>query len=219
MKNSLSDSLKWHNELKVKKTIKALKQHNMNAYYATTVQAACKKALSLIPKGATVAYGGSLTLEQIGIRKTLQTGRYNFLDRHQPHIDDKTQYRLRLEGLTADVFLMSTNALTTEGQLVNMDGTGNRTAALIFGPQKVIVIAGLNKIVPDVASAIQRIKNFVAPVHANRTGRDLPCAKTGYCVNCHAPARFCNALVILEHQYQRYKDRITVIIVGQELGI
>jgi len=219
MKHTLIDSLKWYRDIQVKKTIQSLKQNNISAHYAVTAEDACKKAISLIPKGVTVAYGGSLTLDEIGMKDALRNGNYNLLDRHRPGIDEEQQYRLRLEGLRADIFLMSTNALTTTGQLVNMDGTGNRVAALIFGPKKVIVIAGINKMVSDVESAIHRIRNYVAPVHAKRTGRDLPCAQTGYCVNCHAPIRFCNALVITEHQYQKNKDRITVIIVGQELGI
>jgi hypothetical protein len=105
------------------------------------------------------------------------------------------------------------------GQLVNIDGRGNRTAALIFGPSKVIVIAGINKIVPNIEAAIYRIKNYVAPIHAKRRDRQLPCAKEGKCVNCHAPKRFCNSLVITEHQYLESKGRLTVIIVGKELGL
>ena len=149
MKRNLNDSKKWHSDLQIEKTIKSLKQNNLDAHYALTTEEARNKAISLIPKGVMVAYGGSLTLEQIGIRETLKNGDYNFLDRHRPGIDEEQQYQLRVKGLSSDVFLMSTNALTTNGQLVNMDGTGNRVAALSFGPKKVIVIAGINKIVPS----------------------------------------------------------------------
>ena len=103
---------------------------------------------------------------------------------------------------------MSTNALTMDGKLVNIDGVGNRVAALIFGPPKVIMVAGINKVVPDMDAAMRRIKNYVAPIHARRRESPLPCAKTGSCIDCHAPERFCNAVVTIEHQYQKNKERI-----------
>ena len=124
---------------------------------------------------------------------------------------------LRKESLLSDVFLSSTNALTMDGKLVNIDGLGNRVAALIFGPKKVIVVAGINKIVPDVEAALDRIKNYVTPIHGKRRDRAIPCAKTGKCVDCHVPLRSCNAVVTIEGQ--RHMDRMTVIIFGEELGL
>ena len=219
MIDSVEKSQKWHKELIAHKAIESLSNNNIDGCYVENAQAACKKILNLIPSNSKVGYGGSLTLDQIGIKEKLRNGNYNFIDRQLTEIDDYKQNNLRRESLLSDVFLMSTNALTLEGQLVNMDGIGNRVAALIFGPPKIIVVAGINKIVPDVEAAIYRIKNYVAPIHAKRRDRKLPCAKTGYCVNCHAPERFCNALVVIEHQYLRNKERITVIIVGQDLGL
>jgi len=184
-----------------------------------TAQDACNIVLDLIPEGSKIGYGGSLTLDQIGIKEILRKRHYDFIDREPAEIDEHDQYILRRESLFSDVFLMSTNAITMDGHLVNIDGIGNRSAALIFGPSKVIVIAGINKIVPDKEAAIHRIKNYVAPIHARRRNRQLPCAKTGKCMNCHASERFCNALVIIEHQYLKNKERITVIIIGEELGL
>jgi hypothetical protein len=203
----------------VQETIKALAKNNIHACYVETVEEACKKVISLIPEGSKVGHGGSLTLQQLGIMEVLRKGNYNFIDRYIPDISEDRKYELRRESLLADVFLMSTNALTKEGQLVDLDGSGDRVAALIFGPSKVIVVAGINKIVANIEAAVDRIKNYVAPIHAKRGNRDLPCAKEGKCVDCHAPKRFCNALVIIEHQYLKTKDRLMVVIVGQELGL
>jgi L-lactate utilization protein LutB len=219
MKDALIESYNWYKDRLAQETIKALEKNNIWACYVETAEEARKKVISLIPEGSKVGHGGSLTLQQLGIMEVLRKGNYNFIDRSIPEISEDQKYMLRRESLLADVFLMSTNALTREGQLVNLDGSGNRVAALIFGPPKVIVIAGINKIVANIETAVDRIKNYVAPIHAKRGDRDLPCAKEGKCVDCHAPKRFCNALVIIEHQYLKNKDRIMVIIVGEELGL
>ena len=219
MNNALNESRKWYQEKLVEKTIQSLEKNNISAGYVETAEDARNKLISLIPADSTVGYGGSLTLNQIGVKQILRNGNYTYIDRHLPEVDENEFNKLRRESLLADVFLMSTNALTMEGQLVNIDGSGNRVAALIYGPSKVIVVAGINKIVPDLEAAIDRIKNHVAPIHARRRSRPVPCAKTGHCVDCHTPARFCNALVVIEHQYLKNKERITVVIVGQELGI
>jgi hypothetical protein len=217
MAATLAESQKHYKENIAQKTLKSLKKNNISGYYFETLEETCEKIIGLIPLGSKIGHGGSLTLDQLGIKDILRNGNYDFIDRALPDIDEKKQDQLRKESLLADVFLMSTNALTTDGQLVNIDGTGNRMAALIFGPSKVIIVAGTNKIVSDTNAAIHRIKNYVAPIHAQIKGKKIPCATTGHCVNCHAPGRFCNALVIIEHQY--ILERITVIIVGQELGL
>ncbi|MFC1874312.1 lactate utilization protein [Chloroflexota bacterium] len=217
--DKLAETMEWYKEELARKLIESLEKNNISGFYVGTGEEALEKLLGLIPTGSKVGHGGSLTLEQIGAIEALRKGNYDFMDRRRPGISEEEHHRLRKESLFADVFLMSTNALTMDGKLVNIDGIGNRLAALIFGPNKVIIIAGINKVVPDMDAAINRIKNYVAPIHARRGDRPLPCAKTGNCINCHAPERFCNALVTIEHQYQRNKDRITVIIVGEELGL
>jgi hypothetical protein len=219
MNDNFEASRKWHREVVARKTIQSLEKNNIAGLYAETAEDACLQVLQRIPEGSRVGYGGSLTLDQIGLKETLRKGNYDLLYRQFYGMSEDEQDRVRRDSLFSDVFLMSTNALTMEGHLVNIDGIGNRVAALIFGPPKVIVIAGINKIVPDYEAAVYRIKNHVAPIHAKRRNRDLPCAKAGFCVNCHSPERFCNALVVIEHQYLKIKDRITVVIVGQELGI
>jgi L-lactate utilization protein LutB len=219
MSDTIADSKEWYGEKLAQKVIESLKENNMSGFYVATEKEACAKVLSMIPEGSKVGHGGSLTLEEIGLYDALRKGNYRFIDRLKSAITKEKKLTLRKESLYADVFLMSTNAITMDGKLVNIDGVGNRLAALIFGPTRVIVVAGINKVVPDVNAALYRIKNYVAPIHAKRRGKLLPCATVGNCLNCHAPERSCNAVVIVEHQYQKDKDRITVIIVGKELGL
>jgi hypothetical protein len=217
MNDALTKSKKWFNEKLAQKVIESMGKNNISEFYVESEDEAREKLLSMIPEGSKLGYGGSVTLEQIGAIHAFRSGNYDFIDRHRPGISEKEQYKLRQESLLADVFVMSTNAITMDGKLVNIDGTGNRVAALIFGPSKVIVVAGVNKIVSDVNAAMDRIKNYVTPIHARRRDKHLPCAKTGYCIDCSAPERSCNAVVTIEHQ--RQKERITVIIVGKELGL
>ncbi len=207
----------WYKETLAHRVIHSLEKNNMAGFYVKTKEEALQKALSLIPEGSTVGFGGSLSLDQIGIKDVLRDGNYNFKDRDKPGLSEEELNKIRREGLLADVYLSSTNAITVDGKLVNIDGTGNRVAALAFGPSKVIIIAGTNKIVPDVDAAIQRIKSYVTPIHARRRDRPVPCAQTGKCIDCHVPLRSCNIVVTIEGQ--RQKGRITVIIVGEELGL
>ena len=211
------EAKEWYNETLAGKVINSLEKNNMTGIYTKTKEEAVEKAFSLIPEGSKVTHGGSLTLEQLGIPDGLRKGDFHFIDRRKPGASEDEIERLRGESMLADVFLMSTNALTMDGKLVNIDGTGNRVALLSYGPSKVIIIAGINKIVPDQEAAMQRLKNYVAPIHARRRDRPLPCAKTGTCVDCRVAERFCNIVTTIENQ--RQKNRITVIICGEELGL
>ena len=213
----MAETRHWYNEKLAGRVIKALEKNSMNGLYVQTKEEALKKVMSLIPEGSKVGFGGSLSLHQIGINHVLRTGNYNFIDRSLPGLSEEEAYQMRMDSLHADVFLTSTNALTMDGKLVNIDGTGNRVAAISFGPPKVIIVVGINKIVTDLEAAIRRIKDYVTPIHARRRNRSVPCAQTGVCVDCKTPARSCNIVTIIEHQ--RQKDRITIIIVGEELGI
>ena len=213
----LAETKEWYEETLARSVIHSLEKTNITGFYVKTKEEALEKVLSLIPEGSTVGYGGSLSLDQIGVKDILRAGNYCFKDHEKLGLSEDESIMLRRESLLADVFLSSTNALTMDGKLVNIDGTGNRVAAIIFGPPKVIIVAGTNKIVPDVEAAMDRIKNYVTPIHSRRRGRPIPCAQTGKCVDCRVPRRSCNAVVTIENQ--RQKDRMTVIIVGEELGI
>jgi len=197
---------------------RALDKRNIKGIYVSNYDEAREKVLNLIPKGARVALGGSITLRECGIIDALQKGDFNLLDRYQKDLSKDEIKKLLIEGLTADVFLSGTNAITQDGKLVNIDGTGNRVAALFYGPKKVIIVSGANKIVEDVEAGIRRIKLWAAPFNCVRLNSDTPCARTGICKDsgCTQPTRVCNEIAIIDGQ--REPDRMIVIIVGQELG-
>lgn len=213
----LVETKHWYNEMLAGRVIKSLKKNSMNGIYVQTKEEVLEKVISLIPEGSKVGTGGSLTLDQIGVKDMLRKGNFSFIDRNLPGLSEEESHQMRRDSLHADVFLTSTNALTMDGKLVNIDGTGNRVAAISYGPTKVIVVAGINKIVTDLEAAIRRIKDYVTPLHARRRDRSVPCAKAGVCVDCKIPERSCNIVTIIEHQ--RQKDRIKIIIVGEELGL
>lgn len=215
--DKVAETREWYEETLAHSVIQSLEKNHITGFYVKSKEEALEKVRSLIPEGSKVGYGGSLTLDQIGIKNLLRAGNYRLIDHAKAGISEEEMDTLQKESLSADVFLSSTNALTRDGKLVNIDGNGNRVAALIFGPKKVIIVAGINKIVPDVEAAIDRIKNYVAPIHGRRRNRPIPCAKTGKCIDCRVPLRSCNAVVTIENQ--RQTDRMTVIIVGEELGL
>ncbi len=212
-----NEAKKAFQEIHVQEVLTALKKRNMEASFVPNKEEALKAVLSLIPEGSRVGYGGSLTLDELGIKEVLKKGNYQLIDRGRPGTSEEELFSLRRESLLTDVFLCSTNALTRDGKMVNIDGSGNRLAALTFGPKKVIVVVGVNKMVENVEQGLERVRNYAAPLHARRRGWDLPCAKTGSCVDCRSPRRICCTVTVTE--YQRVKGRITVILVGETLGI
>ena len=205
-------------ERKAAGVVANLLKRNMNALYCRTSAEAIGEIRRHIPEGATVALGGSVTVMQTGLLDALRAMPVTLLDRYRPGITDVEVEDVLLQGMTADVQIMSCNAITADGKLVNEDGRGNRVAGLVFGPKKVIIIAGVNKIVPTVEAGISRIREIAAPLNCIRLGLDTPCARTGFCddENCHAPARVCSQISIIESN--RVKDRITVVLVGEALG-
>ena len=200
------------NDLLAQKVIKGLKSRNMTGYYAKDKEAALKLALDLIPEGSTVTMGGAMSAHEIGLVKTLKEGNYNFIDRDD--YEDKRQAALL--AYDADVFLSSTNAMTEDGILVNIDGNANRVSAIAQGPKKVVLIVGMNKVCDDVDGALKRARNVAAPINAQRFGLNTPCAKTGSCMNCKSPDTICCQFLIT--RYSHHPDRIHVILVGENLG-
>ncbi len=209
---------KWFIEEKVKRTIEALKNNGFNAIYTKTSEEALEKILQLIPKGSLVGIGGSVTIRDIGLVDALvKRGdrlAENWLKKYSPEED----LAIRKQQLTADVFLTSSNAITEDGELINIDGSGNRIAAMTFGPKKVIVVAGINKIVKDAYEGIERIRNVSAPMNVKRVGGKTPCVVTGYCDldECEPPNRHCHIINIMEKRPT--KTDTTVVIVGEDLG-
>ena len=213
----LAESQDWYNETLAGKVMKALEKNSITGLYVKTKEEALKRVLGMIPEGSKVGFGGSLSVEQIGLKNVLRGGNYRMMDSIIPELSEDERREMEIECFSADIYMTSTNALTMDGKLVNIDGNGNRVAAITYGPHKVIVVAGINKIVPDLDAAIRRIKDYVTPIHARRRDRPVPCAKAGVCVDCRMPERSCNIVCIIEHQ--RREDRITVIICGEELGL
>lgn len=209
---------------KSQELIKRLGENNISACYVRDSRAAFEKVMSMIPEGSLVGFGDSLTLKQIGVLDALEKGNYTFLNPWKPGITVEENIRLKKRALTSDVFLTSTNALTLDGKIVNVDGHGNRVAAMLFGPGKVIIVAGVNKIVANLEEALKKIRDKTAPLNVKRHPEFEPmppCGTTGVCSDCSSPWRICNKTVIIEREYNndKYKPIITVIIVGEELGI
>lgn len=178
----------------------------------------------LIPHGSTVATGGSRTLDETGVTSLLCSGEYVYFDRNDPALSPEEKAAMTSKGQSADVYLCSTNAVTEKGELYNVDGFANRVAAIANGPKKVIMVVGINKIVPDLNAAIRRVKTVAAPLNTNRLNCDTYCRTAGVCMGidgdmtdgCHSPARICCSYLISAQQ--RVENRIHVILVNEELG-
>lgn len=211
----MADYIKQRNALLGATVIKNLAKRNMEAFYCATKEDAVAKALELIPETDVVSWGGSVTIAETGLVDAIKA-RNPVIDRDSVQSMEEKIALLR-QALTCDTFLMSTNALSEDGILVNIDGNGNRCAALIFGPKQVIVIAGVNKIAKDLDAAVARARGTAAPVNAQRfDGIRTPCAVTGVCSNCNSPDCMCCQVVITRHS--RHNGRIKVILVGENLG-
>jgi len=193
-----------------------LSKRNFEVIVVANREEAVKTALGLIPEGATVGLGGSTTVQEIGLLDALREGGYNLCDQYEEGISKEENYRRRKRGAAADVYVTGTNAIAKEGALVNIDGMGNRVAALTFGPEKVIAVVGRNKICDDIHKALNRVQNYVAPKNAKRFGVDTPCAKTGECEDCSSPQRICNVYSIMRRQWA--PGRFHVILVDEDLG-
>ena len=196
--------------------VKNLKNHHFDAYYCATKEEALAKALELIPEGASIGWGGSLTCSQIGLMEAIHQGNYRLLDRDQCKTLEEKE-RIQREAFFADVFLSSANGLSLDGQLVNIDGTGNRVAPVIYGPKTVLIIAGMNKVEDSLDAAINRARTIAAPMNNQRFGNNNPCSTTGTCGNCKNETCICNHIVVTRHG--RPAGRIKFILVGEDLGM
>ena len=195
---------------------KALIARHFEAFYCPDIQSATEKLLSLIPETDTVAWGGSQTLAEIGAQDLLRARGQSLIDRDTAKTPAERDALMR-QALTADTFMMSSNAITEDGQLVNMDGNGNRVAALIYGPRQVIVVAGLNKVAKDLDAAIARVRGTAAPTNAQRFPINTPCKITGICADCKSPDCICANMVVT--RVCKPHGKIKVILVGENLGM
>jgi L-lactate utilization protein LutB len=200
------------NELLAQKVIKGLGSRNMTGYYAADKEEALKIALSLIPEGSTATMGGGMSVIEIGLVDALKDGNYNYIDREEA----EDRRAAMLAAYDADVYLASCNAITEDGELVNIDGNANRVSCIAYGPKKVVFIVGMNKVCNDLDSAIKRARNVAAPINKQRFGGNTPCVKTGSCFNCKNPDTICCQFLIT--RYSKHQDRIHVILVNDFLG-
>jgi hypothetical protein len=206
----------WWIEEKAKKAVEKLVAHDFKAIYVKTKEEAAQEIWKHITPKQRIGVGGSLTIRELGIFEKLEAQGYTVYDHWKPGLSKESILETRKLQMTSDLFLSSANAVTLNGELINIDGIGNRVNSTNFGPGKVILVAGYNKIVEDVQEGIKRIKNIAAPLNARRLHIDVPCANVGECVDCNSPNRICRVLVILERKPSL--TDIFIILVGEELG-
>ncbi len=210
-------SLEKANALKAETIIKNLNKRNIEGVYCATKEAALKQALSYIEEGSVVSWGGSESVKEIGLRDAVDSGDYEVIDRSIAK-NYEEQRELFSKAVLSDYYLMSSNALTLDGELINIDGTGNRVACLAYGPKHIIMIVGMNKVVNNIEDGVARVRNFASPPNTIRLGLKTPCSLTGRCGDCYGDTCICSQIVITRRQSAAMKDRIKIILVGENLG-
>lgn len=202
--------------LRMERTAKALRRNNMVCECAENAAEALDILQDMLDDGSVIAVGGSMSLMEAGVLDELRAGDYHFLDRYEKGLTREQIKQIFCDSFSADVYITSTNAVTENGELYNVDGNGNRVAAMLYGPDSVIVLAGYNKIVKDLDEAKARVEAIAAPANAVRLSTETPCRTTGMCMHCHSEDRICADYVVMSRQ--RTKDRVKVILVAEELG-
>lgn len=203
------------NEKRGNTVVKNLQGRGFDACYCRSGEEAREKALEWIKEGSSVAWGGSMTIRDIGLTEAVNKGNYQAIDRDAAETPEEKQ-KAAMDALSADYFLTSANGVSEDGQLVNVDGNGNRVAAIVFGPKYVIVVAGMNKVVRTAEDAMVRARTVAAPLNQQRFLKNTPCTLTGVCGDCKSPECICNQLLTTRNC--RPVGRIKVILVGEELG-
>lgn len=211
----MADPKKMYYDKRGEILVKNLTSHGFEAYYCEDKEAALAKALELIPAGSTVGWGGAMSAQQIGLLDAMNSGDYNAIDRDKAPNMEEREKAMRA-CLQADYFITGANALSMDGQMVNIDGMGNRVAAIVYGPKYVVVIAGMNKAADSLEAAVVRARTVAAPMNKQRFPLQTPCAVTGVCGNCKTEG-ICNQLLITRNS--KPIGRIKVILVGEELGL
>ena len=212
----MADPIKQLFELKGPKVADALKKRGFEAWYVSDKAAAVAKILEIIPGNHSVSWGGCMTMEQLGLKEKLVSAGYSLIDRDTAGSSDERE-ALMHKALNCGSFIMSSNAITEDGQLFNIDGKGNRVAALCYGPENVIVIAGMNKVVQNMDAAYSRVRGYAAPANAQRFELDTPCKKIGCCADCLSATTICAQFVTT--RVCKPAGRIKVVLIGEELGI
>ena len=212
----MSEFVNWHNETMMNKAKEALEAHNFLVELCKNGDEAREKALKELDKESSIGIGGSMTVREIGLFDYLKDNGYNIVNPYLPNLTREQVFDMRRKTLMSDFFLAGCNAVTLEGEIVNIDGYGNRISAIIFGPKKVFLFAGMNKIVMDRQQAIDRVLDVAAPINAKRLKRKTPCAEDGFCTDCDAEERICKHLTI--NMRQNIPDRIKIFLIKESLG-
>lgn len=203
-------------EKKAQLIINNLQKRNMEGYYCESSQQLLETLLPMLEEGASIAWGGSESLKECGLTDALKaSGKYQLIDRTKAQTP-KEQREVYLESAGSDYYLMSTNAITLDGELVNIDGNGNRVACLIHGPKYVFLVVGMNKVVTDIGAGLSRTQNIASPPNTIRLNKKTPCAETGICGGCLSPDCICSQVVITRRS--RHDGRIKVFLVAEDLG-
>lgn len=195
--------------------VKAFQKRHFEAYYCPTKEEARKQVLALIPEGSSVGWGGAISAAQVGVQEAVHAGNYTVIDRDSVS-DPGEKNRLMRECFNADYFITGANALSQDGQMVNIDGNGNRVGMIVYGPKYIIVVAGMNKVCPTVEDAVKRARTVAAPMNQQRFGLPNPCTTTGSCADCLCETSICNQVLITRHC--KPAGRIKLVLVGEELG-
>lgn len=204
-------------EERINRLMECLNERGISSHYAKNYEDAVEYILKNIPEDATIGFGGSVTVTEIGLRDALLAGNYQVFNQYEEGITRDESSKRRREGITSDFFITGTNAITEDGCIINIDGTGNRLAGIAYGGKKVFIVIGANKIVRDVDAGIYRIMMITAPMNVRRLNiTEPPCYEDGYCTDCSSPKRICNQIHILERGHP--KGRITVVILNESLG-
>jgi len=211
----MTDCAKSYYKNRAQVVMKNLKSRHFDAYYCDTKEAALEKALELIPQGCSVGWGGAMSAQQIGLLDAVKAGPYQAIDRDKATTPQEG-VKIMKQAMLADVFITGTNALSLDGQMVNIDGNGNRVAAIVYGPDSVIVIAGMNKVADTLEAAMIRARTVAAPMNMQRFSLQTPCKITGVCADCKSPDSICNQMLVTRNS--KPAGRIKVILVGEELG-
>jgi hypothetical protein len=212
----MSEIMRWHHEALAKRTVEALKKNDFDAVYIPEKEKAVEFILGFVKSGAKVGFGGSMTTTALGLAAKVKQKGAIALDHSEPGLSVEQKIEIRREQLVCDLFISSSNAVTLDGFIFNVDGTGNRTNALTFGPRKVVIVVGMNKIRKDLDEALERVRHYAAPMNNKRLSTGNPCTVSGTCSECTSKSRICRIYSTLRRK-PNLTD-ITVVVVGEALG-
>jgi hypothetical protein len=216
MKSEYNEFRFWHREKTLIEVVNALKKRDFDAEYFATIEQTNASLTKMIPPDAMIGVGGSVTVRELGIIEMLEKRGNEVVHHWKPEATKEKNREIRKKEGLADYYLTSANAITKRGDIINIDGIGNRVAHMIYGPENVIIIAGYNKIVADIDSGLTRTREIAAVINAKRVGAKTPCVETGKCIDCNAPGRICRVTTIIH--YRPWQTNIKVMLLNEHLG-